>query len=70
MVAGTSPSRTSDTANRASSAAIAMSQQQIKPTPPAKATPLTRATTGLGVSLMVRSISAIAAASAIFCDSL
>ncbi len=48
MVDGTRPSRTSEMENTASVAAIAMSQQQMRPTPPAKAAPLTRATTGCG----------------------
>src|ERR1700691_958178 len=66
MVAGTRPIRTSETAKTASAAATAMSQQLTSPTPPAKAAPLTRATTGFGISLRVRSISARPMASATF----
>ena len=48
MTAGTSPSRTSENANVADSAATTTSQAASSPTPPARAGPRTTATTGFG----------------------
>ena len=48
MTAGTTPIRTSLNANVASCAATAMSQAATSPTPPARAGPASRASTGVG----------------------
>ena len=57
IVAGMRPSLLSLNAKVASTAAIAMSQQATRPTPPPNAAPCTRATVGFGSSFSVRSIS-------------
>src|SRR6266704_2601355 len=62
------PSLTSLKARRALSAAITMSQTEIKPAPPPIAVPLTRATTGQGKLLMVSKRSASRKASVKFCS--
>src|SRR5690625_4985140 len=70
MVAGASPRRTSVSPNRADSRATDMSQQAIRPTPPPKAWPLTRAMVGQGRLLSLRSMAASCRASARFSSSL
>ena len=62
------PSFTSLKARRAFSAAITISQTEIKPAPPPIAVPLTRATTGHGKPLMVSKRSASRRASLKFCS--
>ena len=58
ITAGITPSRTSVNANVASRVQTAMSAAAIRPSPPARAGPATRATTGLGNSQSAASTSA------------
>ena len=51
-MAGATPTRTSVKANVLASAATAMSAAAMRPRPPARAWPLTRAMTGTGLSTM------------------
>ena len=51
-MAGATPTRTSVNANVLASAATAMSAAAIRPSPPARACPLTRAMTGTALSTM------------------
>src|SRR6266702_6812915 len=62
------PSLTSLKARRALSAAMTISQTEIKPAPPPIAVPLTRATTGQGKLLIVSKRSASRKASVKFCS--
>ena len=57
MTAGITPSRTSEKANVASAAQTAMSAAAIRPRPPARAGPATRARTGFGHSQIAASTS-------------
>ena len=66
MMAGIRPSRTSLRQKPAISAATARSHAATSPTPPAQASPCTRATVGLGQAWIARSIAASRPASAKF----
>ena len=57
IIAGTTPSRTSVNANDAESGAIAKSHAATRPSPPARAVPFSRQTTGFGLSQIRRMIS-------------
>ncbi len=52
IIAGATPTRTSVKANVLAAAATAMSAAAMRPRPPARACPLTRAITGTGLSTM------------------
>src|SRR5579859_2760247 len=66
MTAGMIPSLTSENANTASGAAIAMSAAATRPAPPPRAWPCTPATTGAGQPSIASSIARSAFASATF----